>query len=144
MRGWKVQKVGALGQPGLDLFLHPPGSCAHRDVAGCKPPQRIEVKSVEKIFEPAPDDPWPKNRLSRFVLKPSEADDPKPSCYVLIYKDELTGHVSMDVVDSARIIKFIRDNKASKAPKLSVRAIPFLRKTPCKLVSKTHHIVRGG
>ena len=126
--------------PGLDVKLNPISDfcLVNKDDPRCRPVE-MEVKSVEKLFERDDARQWPHNRDSRFVLKKSE----KPDCYVFVADDELTGHSVVDIVDSKRVLKWMeRLRPHAKSPKLPVRALPELRSTPCRYVSKSHQVIK--
>ena len=157
LKNWLV-KVYRTAQGEVDIDLYPPHCKDNPDSKECLMGRHLEVKSVEKLFE----NDWSSrekpyyNRLSRFVLKPSEANDPNLTCYAFVTHDELSGHDIVDFVDSKPVKNWIRGEgfdkcgarmagnvKNSKAPKLPVRALPELRMKPCGLVSKWHYITES-
>jgi hypothetical protein len=124
--------------PGLDVHLRPNKDVCDidPDSAACKPVE-MEVKSVEKLFEEDNTVDWPHNRVSRYVLKPDE----QPACYVFVTNDDLSNHTVVDMIDSTYIGKWMEKLRHGKSPKLPVRALPLLRKHPCKHVARPLVIV---
>jgi len=125
--------------PGLDVKLY-------KKTVECKLdpnkkeclPAEMEVKTIEKLFEyEKSKKQWPQTRESRFVLKPYE----RPQCYAFVIEDELTHHTVVDIVDSGRVLRWMSHLRKTKRPKLPVRAIPLLRKYPCRYVSRPHIVI---
>jgi hypothetical protein len=119
---------------GIDVSLHPKSDrCSvNPDSSECRPVE-LEVKSVEKLFEHDESVGWPHNRVSRYVLKQSET----PDCYVFVTRDDISSHTVVDFVDATHVGRWMRRlTKGAKSPKLPVRALPLLRRHPCKYVHK--------